>query len=852
MDLVERDSELQVLHRVLSRLAHGSGSGVAVVGEPGAGKSALVDAACSRQEGLRVLRGRCDPLGTPRPLGPFRDLLQLAPRLTGGSLPEECEEVYDALSSEPTVLVVEDLHWVDAASVEVLRFLLRRVAATPLAVVVTYRADEIGPRHSARPLLGDLATLDVVTTLRLSPLTVQGVTAMLEGTGLDPEQVARVTGGNAFFVAEVAKEPLRPLPDNVRDAVLARTSDIDAHDFEVMQLAAVAPDRLDDRVLPALQVDLPTLRRLHDTGLLLRDCHGLVFRHEIARLAIESTIPAGGLAQLHAVLLQALERIEPRDPVVLTHHAVASADSPRAVRYAREAADEAAAAGAHTEAVAFLHTALNHLDSGRDADRAALLTQLAYEQYMISHLDEAIASVSATFPIWAEVGDSLGLAEAHEFCGIFEYYGARRRQAETHTDRAAELARSPGGPSYASARLTRGYMAVLRNDFGLAQQCCSDADRVAGNHGQDELASRSRFVMAAGDLAIETTGARERLVDVIEEARDRGYDELASTGYSNLCAADVEQRRLRSAERVLEEALAFSSARDIAICNHWQTAVRSRLRLLTGKWDAAQEDALDAAARPGMQLARFWPHVVLGLLQLRRDGSTADHLDLAWQLAESLDEPLRRIPVLTALAERTWLTGQLDDRLLDTPSLELKQAMDSPASAWSAGELAVWMSRIGIDPQVDPERVAEPYRLTLTGRHDEAASWWRQAGAPFDEAMCCADSADVALRTRGIERLDLLGAVTVADRLRLLLRQDGVSAVPQRPQASTRANPAGLTNRQLDVAKLVARGFSNPEIAGRLFISPKTAEVHVSAVLSKLGVANRRAVVVQAAELGLA
>ena len=100
--------------------------------------------------------------------------------------------------------------------------------------------------------------------------------------------------------------------------------------------------------------------------------------------------------------------------------------------------------------------------------------------------------------------------------------------------------------------------------------------------------------------------------------------------------------------------------------------------------------------------------------------------------------------------------------------------------------------------------------------------------------------------------MDRLGAVAVADKLRLDLRRDGIAQVPQRPQASTRANPSGLTNRQLDVARLVAQGLSNPEIAARLYISLKTTEVHVSAVLAKLGAPNRRAVVLQAEELGLA
>ncbi|MEV6493785.1 AAA family ATPase, partial [Actinoplanes sp. NPDC051633] len=431
MRLVERDGEIEALSRTLAGAATGSGAGVAVTGEPGAGKTALVESAVAGATGLRVLRSGCDPLATPRPLGPFRDL---AAELG----PADPENVYSALRERPTVLVVEDLHWIDEASADMLRFLVRRLETMACALIVTYRNDEIGPRHSARPLLGDFAALDHVTTIRLAPLTVAGVADLIgraagRETGGGRDDAARVhavTGGNPFFVAEVAKEPRRPLPETVRDAVLARTAGVGPGDFEVLQLAAAAPDRLDDRVLPALGVDLPTLRRLHDTGLLLRNLRGLVFRHELARLAVESTIPAGGAAHLHARLLDALETVEPRDPAVLTHHAVAAADARRAARHAQDAADQAAQAGAHTEAVAFLQIGLAHLDGGSPGERARRLHMLAYEQYMTSRLESAIGSVTVTFPLWRAAGDAAGLSAAHESCAIFEYYNARRRAAE--------------------------------------------------------------------------------------------------------------------------------------------------------------------------------------------------------------------------------------------------------------------------------------------------------------------------------------------------------------------------------------------------------------------------------------
>ncbi|HOZ60213.1 MAG TPA: AAA family ATPase, partial [Nakamurella multipartita] len=164
MKLVERDHPFDVLRMAMATAAAGEGAGVAVAGEPGIGKSALIAAACREGSGIRVLRASCDPLSTPRPLGPFRDLAGeagfSADLAREPMLSEICELVFRALRAEPTILVIEDLHWIDAASVDVLRFLARRVPSMPVALLVSYRDHEIGPGHSARVLLDDFARLE--------------------------------------------------------------------------------------------------------------------------------------------------------------------------------------------------------------------------------------------------------------------------------------------------------------------------------------------------------------------------------------------------------------------------------------------------------------------------------------------------------------------------------------------------------------------------------------------------------------------------------------------------------------------------------------------------------------------
>jgi DNA-binding CsgD family transcriptional regulator/tetratricopeptide (TPR) repeat protein len=853
--LVERDHEIEALRAAMREVASGAGRVIAITGEPGAGKSALVREACLEVPDMRVLRGACDPLSTPRPLGPFRDMAADLghpwPEIgeTAWGLAGFCEAVFEAVGAEPTVVVIEDAQWLDEASIDVIRFLLRRLESVPTLLLLTYRDGQVAAGHPLRPLLGDLARVPCASSISLVPLSLEAVALMLSESELEPAAVLALTGGNAFFVSEIAHHTGEGLPSSVRDAVLESASGLSDDDVEMLQLISTAPDGLDDRLLPVLGLDLPTLRRLDASGLLIRSRRGVAFRHELARLAVEGSIPVGGAARLHERILDGLEQLESSEYAVLTHHAVAALDGRRISRYAHLAAVDAIRAGSHSEAVAFLQLAISH-HTGPLAERAELLQHLSFEQYMVGRLADAIESITAAQSLWGELGDRSGESVAFDRRATYEYYSGRLDLAEADAQRAAEVAKGADAAlSYGFARSTRGYLAFRCWDFALASVCDREALDVAMSLHDDALRIRAEIIERASAVAIGVPSARTELLALVDEAMERSIDEIASMGLSNLVSIDVEQRRFRDADELLARSLPFTVERDIKICNAWQTAVRARLHLSRGRWAAALEDAhavLDGDAPP---LTLIWPHLVVGLVELRRSGGGAAHLELAWELAERVGEPPTRLAVLSALAERMWLTGVDDERVL-AAHRSVSELAGRPGVEWALGDLCVWLERAGRMADA-PVSVAEPFRLHLSGHPLDAAGWWAQAGAPFEQCLAEIASDDTRRQASGIDMLDALAAVSTADRCRQDLRTRGVVNLPARPRASTRANPAGLTNRQLEVARLVAQGLTNAELAKRLYISAKTADHHVSAVLSKLGLSSRREILRRAEEIGI-
>lgn len=838
-----------------------------VCGESGAGKTSFVEAfVAGLPQRTRVLWGACDPLSTPRPLGPLHDLAQLFTTATQQQLKNSDQPydiftaVFDELRTEPSVLVLDDLHWADQGTIDLVRFLLRRAPQSHLLAVGILRDDEISVTHPLRGLLGDIARSAHAQSLTLPPLSVAAIAKLVGDRDVDPVWLHRVTGGNAFFVCEMldhdASAGRAELPTTVRDAILARTADLDADAWDLLNLLTCAPGAIGDHLLTDLGVTLPALRALNQAKLIKRDARGVAFRHDLCRRAVSTVMPPGAEPELHRRLLDAHRATLDEDPAVLTHHALGSGDKVLITAAAAEAGRAAARSGAHTQACEFFQIAMERGGTLSPPAEAELLEQLADEYYLTDRLDDAVGACRRAMRIRQDMSAHVAVSANHHSLAVYEWYSGNRTTADCHVAEAIAVLNTEAAQQDPSRIVQLGhgfamqaFLAVQSSQVDRADLALDQARRIAAEAGDPHLAVRVRLIGYYRELLVGNEPVRDQLLSELASG-PRHIDETYSGGYTNLTYFDVEQRRLGAAGALLDTSIPLMIEHDLPICQMVQLGSRSRMKLFTGEWDDALADAGSVLSSPSAPLARTWPLLIRGLVALRRTGDDSGAIDDAWHLACRFGELVRVLPAASAIIERMWLTGVADSRVDDCRSLLL--TAPHQGLEWARGELAVWLRRIGED--LAPETlcdVAPPYALLINRDFTQASAAFERLSTPYDAALALVDSDDPAATRRGIDVLDRLGADAVAAKVRAGLRAAGNLAVPGPRRASTLANPAGLTARQVEVLRLLGDGLTNAELAERLFLSVKTVDHHVSAILTKLEVTRRRDAVRRARETGI-
>ena len=833
---------------------------VLVGGEAGVGKTSLLQELCDRRRGaVRILWGSCEPLVTPGPLGPFFDVAQAV----GGEFEEAVSSearphviaaalVRELARQRPAVVVIEDLHWGDEATLDVMRLLGRRLGGVSALVVATYRDDELDRLHPLTLALGDLATVAGVTRMRISPLSEAAVRRLAVDAEVDAEELYRQTGGNPFFVTEVLAAGTLAVPATVRDAVMARAARLSPPARALLEAIAVVAPHAEVPLLKALAPsELGQLEECLASGMVVAADGRIVFRHELARLAVEEALPPDRRVALHRLAAEALATSE-GDAARIAHHADAAGHGELVGRFAPVAAEQAAAGGAHREAAAQYARALRFATGLGPEREAELLERQAYEAYLSGAFHTAIAAQEDALERRRALGDPLAEGDClRSLSRLYRFLGETRKAAALGHDAIERLEGLPPGRELALAYVNLGHLYTVAEDAEHAIEWSSKALELADTLGDPEIRVYALTNVGATRVFIDPGSVPAQLTEALRLALEQDLEEDAGRAYLQLVWWPLRRRRYDLVDRFLGEGLGYCTDRGLDLWRHFFLACRARRELDRGGWDDAGEVASFV-----VHDERVWPVPkifalsVLALIRGRRgDPGAWPLLDEARALADPSGELQRIAPTASARAEVAFLGGA-DPTAIERDTQAALDLARHRGASWDLGELAIWRSRAGIVDDVSG-LVAEPYAAELSGDHPRAAALWRELGCPYEEAVALAGSGDEDALRRAHAGLQELGAAAAAALVARRLRERGAKRIPRGPRRATKENPKGLTAREVEVLELVAGGLRNSDIAERLYLSEKTVGHHVSAILRKLEVRSRGEASAEARRLGI-
>lgn len=875
--LLEREKPLEAMRAVSALAGAGHGRVVVVEGEAGIGKTTLIRVFAEQAaRESRIFWGWCEALFTPRPLGPVHDMAAAFPPGISALLEESAaqDKLFPALlqmlqrADNAVILIFEDMHWADNATLDLVRYLGRRIALLPAMLVLSVRSDEVGNDHALRHVLGDLPT-SVVTRINLEPLSVESVNRLAEAAGRSPQDLHRITEGNPFFVSELLSggaQDGRRLPGSIRDAVWSRLSRLSAEVRTLLDTVSITPGGIEPWLVRHLTGEDANhiIDQCLARGLLRLDESGmLTFRHELAREATLERIAPSAQRLLHARMEAALAELPTsQDAAMLSrrvHHADGAGNGERVLELAPRAARQAARLGSHREAAAHHATALRYIGLAGPELAAQLYDEWAYEASLsLRDYPGIIEARHRAIAIWRQLGRHEKISANMRMLSRLYWRQGEGRLAEDFADEAVREAEAlPPGPELALAYSTRSQLHMLHYRFDQAVEWGERAIALARRFGETATRVHALNNVGAALMVANRPGGRERLQESLDLSLQHALHDDAARAYTNFSECVALEKDFELAERLLSDGIAYCARYDLDLPAQYLIGRQAQIRLEQGRFREAESIADGVMKQEEVPMVMHLPAMtVLAIVRMRLgDRSSADLLERTLKEGLQTEEPQRIVPVRLAMVEAAWLA---EDGAAAEENLAALTAMDLVNfRPWDLGELGVWCRRGGIEvPMSKMTSLPLPRALELAGDPLAASQEWTRLGLPYEAALSALQI--MGQMTGPQAEQAIAGAVAVLDRLearpaaqlaRRIARRLGIADRMPRarrgPYSAARHHPLGLTRHEQHVLELIAQGMGNKEIARRMSRSPRTIEHHVSAVLGKFSAANRMEVLLR-------
>lgn len=847
MKLLERDHFISELSELVEKVKYENGYVVSISGEAGIGKTTLVEFFTKQfEDKAKIYWGSCDDLFTPRPLAPLYDIAQqlnskIIDQLDSGTArPSIFSNLLKEIqNSSPNIIVIEDVHWADESTLDLITFLGRRINKSSTLLIITYRDDELRSDHLLRIALGNLPSNNL-KRIKLTLLSEEAVNKLAEHSGKIKPELYRLTGGNPLLVSEVLANNENVTSNSIKEMVTSKINKLPVESRNVIELLSVVPGKIEKWLIQKLVENFSIIDEGIESGLIKNDDDQISFRHDLIRLAIEETLTESKRIKFNSLVLNALLDQTNKEHLLarIIHHSAKSNNHDVIIKFTPIAAKQASNLGAHKLASKIYGTALQYKELISAEQQLNFLEGYSYECFLTGQVDEAIKSSEEALELFKKYPNPEREGEIYRRLSRILWYDCQDQKGEEALDKAITIfEKIPASRNLAMAYSNKSQTYAIREEQELIVKWGNKALELARKLNDKEVEAHALNNIGCGKMLLDKESGEEDLLRSLEISIKNEFYEQAIRAYVNLGALHLQRKKLSAADKYFEGGLEFSSEKDIYVYTLCMAGHYSKSKFHSGNWNEAVDLANSVLTKENLPPGNsVMPRTVIGLIRARRsDPGALSYIEKSFGLSFQMGELEKIVFVTSAKAEYYWLNNKLSMFADQLKSIYLQVLVSK--NPWSIGELAYWLWKAGNLNEM-PKTISKPYFLQIDGEWEEAAKLWEKLHCPYEQALALSEGDEYAMK-QSLEIFEKLGATAAVQLIKQKMKESGIKSIPKGPRQSTKENFAGLTNRQLEVLKLVANGKSNSEIADNLYISAKTVDHHISAIFSKLNIHSR-------------